>query len=866
MIKGLPAQKLSFSLKGDVWKKKHLDWAEANSYQHNSLVRKSQRNKKINYDLMNGILDMSDLYKTLDPENLQFDSEKIEHYPVMNSKLQVLFGEEKERKFNYSVIVTNPNVITEIEENKKRDILEWLESFIKTKTEQAQQKAQQQQMQQDSVQQTQQQQEPELSPEDEAEIERARKYFTYTWKDMRELRANSLINHYSKEQSFDIIFNEGFKDAIICGEEIYYCNVVSGEPKLERINPQKISIYMSGYSNKVEDADIIVYEDYWSPARIIDTYYDVLSDKDIEKIETNNFGTEYDHDEMKNDIPSNHFRRVDELDQFDIEELFSKHVSSDGPYDLDGNIRVIKMFWKSKRKIKKIIYFDDDGNQDYTYMPEEYQIDQDKGESEEVYWINQAWEGVKIGKDIYVNIRPCPNQFNRINNPSRCHFGFVGTIYNLNEGKPYSFVDIMKRYNYLYDITADRMNKMMARNWGKLVNIDKAHLPKEISIDKMLLYARKNGFILTNSFEEGQFGVATGKMAGSTGRSPVQVIDAEFGTNINQYYQFMQYITEEMGNAVGITRQREAQTGTRETVGGIERSVMQSNYITNWVFTTHEETKKRTIECFLEVCKSALKQNKNGKKFQYIMEDASRRIMEIDGDEFSECDYGLVVENGETSMILNQKLEQLAQAALQTQTLKFSSIIKLYDSCSIAEKKRLIEQEEAEREKQAQQQAQQEQQEMEQQRQQEMQLMQMKMQQEMQIAQLESQTKIKVAEINAQAEANRLALMYDHPEDHTVELAKLEQQKYEFEQNQALKAQELQNKVEEAAQKRELEWAKIFSSKESDLNSIQLQLEKLKNEDKKLSIEREKNNKQFDVEKEKIKSNEKISKHKANNK
>ena len=31
----------------------------------------------------------------------------------------------------------------------------------------------------------------------------------------------------------------------------------------------------------------------------------------------------------------------------------------------------------------------------------------------------------------------------------------------------------MKRYNYLYDITADRMNKMMARNWGKLVNIDK---------------------------------------------------------------------------------------------------------------------------------------------------------------------------------------------------------------------------------------------------------------------------------------------------------------------------------------------------------------------------------------------------------
>jgi len=35
-------------------------------------------------------------------------------------------------------------------------------------------------------------------------------------------------------------------------------------------------------------------------------------------------------------------------------------------------------------------------------------IDKDKGEEEKILWINEAWEGVKIGSDIYVNMRPRP--------------------------------------------------------------------------------------------------------------------------------------------------------------------------------------------------------------------------------------------------------------------------------------------------------------------------------------------------------------------------------------------------------------------------------------------------------------------------
>ena len=81
--------------------------------------------------------------------------------------------------------------------------------------------------------------------------------------------------------------------------------------------------------------------------------------------------------------------------------------------------------------------------------------------------------------------------------------------------------------------------------------------------------------------------------------------------------------------------------------------------------------------------------------------------MEIDGDEFAEADYGLVVDSSNGVQELNSKLDTLAQAALQNQTLSFSTIMKLFSSSSLAEKQRLVEKDERniqERQAQAQQQ------------------------------------------------------------------------------------------------------------------------------------------------------------------
>nr|DAI05778.1 MAG TPA: portal protein [Crassvirales sp.] len=675
----LPPQQLPFSKKNKKWRKAHLDWADSKTFFNYSLVRKSVIHKKINYDLLNGKLHMSDIELVLNPDNIKagFVPDRIQHYPIMNSKLNVLRGEESRRVFDYRVIVTNPNAISEIENNKKEELLKNLQELIANTSK--------------------------SEEEFNQELEKLNDYYTYEWQDMREIRGNAILNHYVKEYNIPLLFNNGFMDAVTVGEEMYQCDIVGGEPVIERLNPLKVRIFKSGYSNKIEDADMIIIEDYWSPGKVIDTYYDVLSKKDIEYIENipDHVGQasidSMDNIDERFGYVNNHMVGEEISTDgfyFDPFNLFSDSISNSLlPYDLAGNIRVLRMYWKSRRRIKKVKSYDPEtGEEVYNFFPETYIIDKDNGEEEQILYINEAWEGTKIGTDIYVNMRPRVIQYNRLSNPSRCHFGIIGSIYNLNDSRPFSLVDMMKRYNYFYDVIHDRLNKIMARNWGKLLRLDLAKVPKKWDIEKWMYYAKVNGIAVEDSFKEGNIGAASGKLAGALNNSSSGVIDAEFGNSIQSQINLLEFIKMEMSEVVGITRQREGQISNRETVGGVERATLQSSHITEWLFVIHDDVKRRVLECFLETAKIAFKGR--SKKFPYILSDGSMKIMDVDGDEFAEADYGLVVDNSQGTQELAQKLDMLAQAALQNQTLSFSTIMRLYNSSSLAEKQRLVERDE----------------------------------------------------------------------------------------------------------------------------------------------------------------------------
>ena len=783
-----PRQQLPFKAKTKAWRVKCVQWADSKTMFNYSPVRKSVIKKKILYDLVNGKLHMEDMQAVINPENLKvgYIPDRIQHYPIINSKLNVLRGEESKRVFDYRVVVTNPNAISEIEENKKNALLASLQQLIADES---------------------------ISEEQfNQELDKLNDYYTYQWQDFREVRANALLNHYYKEYNMPLLFNNGFMDGMTVGEEIYKCDIVGGEPVIERVNPLKIRVFKSGYSNRIEDADIIIIEDYWSPGRVIDTFYDVLSPKDMEYIEKlpDHIGQAYTDsmdniDERMGFVNNNMVgdEIVTDGFYFDPLNLFSDAVvNSLLPYDLAGNLRVLQVYWKSRRKIKKVKHYDPEtGEELFDFYPETYICNEALGEEEQTFWINEAWEGTKIGQDIYVNMRPRVVQYNRLSNPSRCHFGIVGSIYNLNESRPFSMVDMMKQYNYLYDAIHDRLLKLMARNWGKIIQLDLAKVPKGWEIEKWLYFAKVNGVAVSDSFKEGNIGAATGKLAGALNNAQSGVIDADWGNNIQQYINLLAFIKMEMSEVVGISPQREGQISNRETVGGVERATLQSSHITEWIFTIHEDVKRRALECFLETAKAALKGR--GKKFEYILPDFSKQMITIDGDDFAEADYGLVVDNSDGMQKLQSQLETLAQAALQNQTLSFSTIMKIYGSCSLAEKQRMIENDERRMREQAQQAQQQELQAQQQQAQMQQQTELQKMQQEDLLNQRDNETKVLVAQINAQAkQENSTEDLNDGIEEPMSEAdrAKLKESIRQFDEKMKLEREKLAIQKEKNAE------------------------------------------------------------------
>lgn len=736
---GFPPQQLSYNRKNKAWRKRCVDFGDDHSLLHHHLARKSVIDMRINYDLLNGKIHVEDLKLYLNPFGLDasFIPDNIQHYPIINSKLNVLLGEEMDRVFDYRVIVTNPNAVSEIEEEKNAEINQKLLQLISDDSK---------------------------SEEDyKKESEKLSDYFQYEWQDKREQRANELLNHYVKELDIDQLLHKGFQDALTVGEEAYQIDIVGGEPVVRKINPMKMRIIKSSGSDKIEDADMIVLEDYWSPGRIIDVFYDQLSKDDIKELENPVDGDNPYTDSMDNLDPRYGFINALDTDwdgnKLDVNSLFDDNDDDSLlPYDFNGNVRILRVYWKSRRKIKKVKSYDPEtGEETFNFYPENYTIDPDKGEEEQSFWVNEAWEGTKIGKDIYVNMRPRPIQYNRMSNPSRCHFGIIGSIYSNNGYTPFSLVDMVKPYAYMYDVYHDRLNKLVAKNKGKVIRMDFAKVPKGWDADKWLYYITVNGIAVENSFKEGTQGMATGKLAGAMNNASSGVIDATLGNDIQGYINLLAWIDSQIGQMIGISKQREGQISNRETVGGVERATLQSSAITRWLFFTHDDVKKRVLECLLETAKIAMRGRKE--KFNYITSDGAKKLVEIDGDEFSENDYGLVVDNSNGIQELNQKLDTLAQAALQNQALNFSTIMKLYTTTSLQDKQRMIEIYEKRAKEEAQQQQQQQYQLQQQQLQQNAQIEQAKMQQEYQMNSDNNETKLLVSQINSQAESQRYALM-----------------------------------------------------------------------------------------------------------
>jgi hypothetical protein len=212
-----------------------------------------------------------------------------------------------------------------------------------------------------------------------------------------------------------------------------------------------------------------------------------------------------------------------------------------------------------------------------------------------------------------------------------------------------------------------------------------------------------------------------------------------------------------------------------------QQSIVQSSHITEDIFRKFANYERRELQGLLDYSKEAWL---NGKKAMYVMPDGSMDELDVDPLTHMEAEYGVFVSDAGKDAEKKQKIESLAQAAVQN-GLPLSAAISIYESDSMAQIKDKIQQAEkqAEELRKAQEQAQQ------QQAQQQLQLKQQELQQAALDKEKDRQVKIETALISAEAQdkssSNNLEKMMQDFQIKQQELA-LKEKELDMKTNQNL--------------------------------------------------------------------------------
>lgn len=786
-----PRQKLPLSKKGKKWQEDCVNYiiGEGNvTSGGNSTSYYGEL--QTYYNLYNSIFDEKDFKSITNPFKVEDGFPATPHdFNIIRPKVDLLIGEETKRPLNFRVIRTSQEATSEMQEKEKQMILQYIEAAITAKMSPEEAQQFQEQLQSGEI----------MPPEQIA------KYMDKGYKDIVENTAYHSLTYLREKLDLDNEFIKGWKDGLISGREIYYVGVLNAEPYAERVNPICFSYDKSPDLDFIEDGSWCCRKMRMPITEVYDRYYDKLEEKDLDRLE-----------EMIGSTPGRNLGDRSPVDMGIQLRIYDNPIFEGSGKSL---VNVWHCCWKSFKKIFYVTTTDDAGQPQINIVDETYQPVGNEV-SVEPDWIIEVWEGYRAGSDLYFGIQPIEYQHVSIDNPNSQKLPYCGAIYSNTNSKPRSLVSILKPLQYMYIVLWYRLELAIARDKGKVVNMDITQIPKSMNISpaKWMHYLSSVGVNFINPYEEGW------NIPGREGGKPAQfnqitALDLTMSNVIAEYIQLMDKIEELAGTISGITQQREGAVSTSEMVGNVERSVVQSSHITEPLFWVHNQCKRRVLNMLLNTAKGAWEET-GKQKLQYIFDNGERAFLDITPKFYYE-DMDVFVSDTSKDLENIQKLQQLIQPAMQNgASLLEAAEILTNDNFNIIKQKlkdmqtrqEQIQQQQQEAEAQQQQQLQQMQNEAKQQE-----LMLQEAQMDLQRYQIDqdNQTKIAVAQINAYRGTEELDQDQNGIPD-PVEIGKqaIEQQKIN---------QDAYNKRYEAKQKREIEDQKIQLEKDKMKHETELQ-------------------------------------------
>jgi len=488
---------------------------------------------------------------------------------------------------------------------------------------------------------------------------------------------------------------------------------------------------------------------------------------------------------------------------------------------------VVRTYWISKKKIGKLIYLDEMGNEQSMLVDENYKSGTiPTEESLEWGWINQWYQGIKIGPDIY-HIKPfkllpyCP---------------IIGLVHEVKNTEAKSLVDLMKPFQVLYNVCMNQLYKLLEKEVGKVYLTSIRHVPvpkdgdAQDALDVWEMEARNRGVVFIDDSPE--------NLKSPSSFNQFRDIDLTRTQEIQSRYNLAIQLKNECWELIGMSKQRLGSISASESATGTNTAITQSYSQTEPLFVAHEYVLGQLYQAIIDAS-LYVETKKPQSTISYITSQGESAFVQVNGNDLKFRDLKVYLTNRPEDQKMFQELRGLSQAVIQNGGSLYD-IIELYSTNSVRQMKKVFKTLKERQEQIQDQQMQQQQQQMEQQKQiADQQIAQAQQQHEADLAhqdyqnELDRINKVQIAMIAAESKSGPLSDLDASGTADVLETSKLAHDQVKAAKDYEIKLAQIQAQNRQASDKMKVEMEKLKVARENQANDLAVAKENAKGRAKK---------------------------------
>jgi len=336
---------------------------------------------------------------------------------------------------------------------------------------------------------------------------------------------------------------------------------------------------------------------------------------------------------------------------------------------------VVRAYWISKKKIGRLIYLDDMGMEQSTLVDENYKNGMMPTQiSLEWGWVNQWYQGIKIGADIY-HVKPyklldyCP---------------IIGTVYEQKNTEAKSLVDLMKPFQVIYNVCMNQLYKLLEKEMGKVQLMSLRHIPipkdgdAQDALEMWEMEARNRGVVFVDDSPE--------NLKAPSSFNQFTSLDLTRTQEIQSRYTLAQQMKVECWELIGMSKQRMGSIAASETATGTRTAMQQSYSQTEPLFVAHEYVQGQLYQAIVDAS-LYIESSKPQSTLSYITSEGESAFVQVNGNDLSLRDLQVFLTNRPEDTQMFNELRQLSQAVIQNGGTLYD-VIELYSTKSMREMKK----------------------------------------------------------------------------------------------------------------------------------------------------------------------------------